>query len=51
VYITPETPTMTSAKKRESRGLSKELNEPIPDPGMFEDIPKIKKIAGPSNGP
>jgi len=42
---------MTSAKKRESRGLSKELNEPIPDPGMFEDIPKIKKIAGPSNGP
>jgi hypothetical protein len=42
---------MTSAKKQEQRGLSKELNEPIPDPGTFEDIPRIRRIAGPSNGP
>lgn len=31
--------------------LSKELVEGPQDPGMFEDIPKIRRIAGDSAGP
>lgn len=36
--------------KRALPGLSRELNEPRPDPGRFEDIPKIPTIAGDSKG-
>jgi hypothetical protein len=43
--------TMTSAAKRKSTGpLSKELVEGFPDPGTFEDIPRVRQIAGPSVG-
>jgi len=42
---------MSAAPKRSLVGLSRELNEPRPDPGMFEDIPKIPTIAGDSKGP
>lgn len=31
--------------------LSQVLSEGFPDAGMFEDIPRIRKIAGDSNGP
>jgi len=41
---------MSAAPKRGPVALSRELNEPRPDPGMFEDIPKIRTIAGDSRG-
>ena len=42
---------MTSAARRKSTGpLSKELAEGLPDPGTFEDIPRVRQIAGPSVG-
>jgi hypothetical protein len=31
--------------------LSKQLSEGFPDAGMFEDIPRVRKISGESNGP
>lgn len=34
-----------------SNQLSRELSEGIPDAGTFEDMPKIKQIAGESAGP
>lgn len=43
---------MSSAKKRQLSGSSKELNEGIADRGVFEeDVPRIRSVAGPSNGP
>jgi NAD(P)-dependent dehydrogenase (short-subunit alcohol dehydrogenase family) len=42
---------MTSAAKRKSTGpLSKELVEGFPNPGTFEDIPRVRQLAGPSVG-
>jgi hypothetical protein len=43
---------MPSVKKIEQKALSKELSEGIPDAGMYdEDVPRIRKVAGASNGP
>ncbi|KFY39761.1 hypothetical protein V495_05748 [Pseudogymnoascus sp. VKM F-4514 (FW-929)] len=40
-----------SVAKRRLSALSEQLVSPIPDQGSFEDIPKLKKVAGPSAGP
>lgn len=42
---------MTSSAKRRLEALSEQLVAPIPDQGLFEDIPVLKKIAPASNGP
>lgn len=42
---------MSSAPKQRLQALSEQLSVPRPDPGMFEDIPKIPRIAGDSTGP
>lgn len=42
---------MTSAPKRAQPVLSQILTEGFPDAGTFEDIPKVRKIAGPATGP
>jgi NAD(P)-dependent dehydrogenase (short-subunit alcohol dehydrogenase family) len=47
---TTSNPKMTAAPKRTLPSLSKELSEGFPDAGIFEGIPRIRKIAGPSNG-
>ncbi|KAF2272611.1 NAD(P)-binding protein [Westerdykella ornata] len=39
------------ARVQNNAQLSRELSEGIPDAGMFEDMPKIKQIAGESAGP
>jgi hypothetical protein len=44
-------PASTKIPKVSSIGLSEQLSKEIPDPGMFEDIPKLKRIAGDSAGP
>ncbi|KAF2648378.1 NAD(P)-binding protein [Lophiostoma macrostomum CBS 122681] len=38
------------AKPKQQQPLSKELSEGIPDAGTFEDIPRIKTVAGDSVG-
>jgi len=42
---------MTAAAKRRLQALSEQLVAPIGDQGMFENIPKLKKIAPGSVGP
>jgi len=42
---------MTGVAKRRLQALSEQLVAPIGDQGMFENIPKLKKIAGDSAGP
>jgi len=42
---------MTSAEKRKQPDLSQILVEGFPEVGNFEDIPKVRKIAGPATGP
>lgn len=42
---------MTSVAKRRLEALSEQLVAPIGDQGQFENIPVLKKIAPPSNGP
>jgi len=42
---------MTDVAKRRLQALSEQLVAPIPDQGMFENIPKLKKIAPDSVGP
>lgn len=37
---------MSAAKPRKQQALSKVLVEGFPDAGMFEDIPRVRKIAG-----
>jgi len=45
VYLnSPE--NMSATPRRKDGLLSKELNEPPQSEGMFEDIPKIAKVAG-----
>jgi hypothetical protein len=39
------------AKIPKKQALSKVLSEGFPDPGMFEDIPRVRKIAGESTLP
>ena len=41
---------MTAAPKRRIQMLSEHLQNPIPDQGTFEDIPKIKRVAPDSVG-
>jgi len=41
---------MTNAPKRKEQALSKELNEPPSSSGMFEDIPRIPKVAAETTG-
>lgn len=41
---------MPSPAKQQLPGLSKEIVEGIPNAGTFEDIPRIRKVAGPSAG-
>lgn len=41
---------MSAAKRTGVPLLSRELNEKQADPGKFEDIPRIPKIAGDSKG-
>lgn len=43
-------PSMTSAFKTRLQGLSEHLVVKPADPGTFEDIPKIRRIAGDSAG-
>jgi hypothetical protein len=44
-------PPMAKPKQqKQQQPLSKELSEGIPDAGTFEDIPKIKTVAGDSVG-
>ncbi|KAJ0418482.1 hypothetical protein BJY00DRAFT_287546 [Aspergillus carlsbadensis] len=42
---------MTSAARQRLQALSQQLVEGIPDAGTFEDIPKIRQVAGDSAGP
>jgi NAD(P)-dependent dehydrogenase (short-subunit alcohol dehydrogenase family) len=42
---------MSHITKLPPTGLSEQLSKDMADPGMFEDIPKIKRIAGDSVGP
>jgi hypothetical protein len=42
---------MTAVAKRRLQALSEQLVAPIGDQGMFENIPKLKKIAPDSVGP
>jgi len=42
---------MSAAKKRPEQALSKVLVEGFPDAGMFEDIPRVRKIAPESSEP
>lgn len=44
-------PQAASVAKRRLEALSEQLVAPVPDQGTFEGIPKLKKIAGDSNGP
>jgi len=37
--------------KVQSQGLSEQLSKEMADPGMFEDIPKLRRIAGDSAAP
>jgi hypothetical protein len=41
---------MTAAAKQRLQALSKQLVEGIPSEGTFEDIPKIRHVAGDSAG-
>jgi len=47
----PNIPQAASVAKRRLEALSEQLVAPVPDQGTFEGIPKLKKIAGDSNGP
>lgn len=47
----PERASAASVAKRRLSALSEQLVAPIPNQGTFEGIPKLKKVAGPSNGP
>ncbi|KAJ5239030.1 hypothetical protein N7468_003649 [Penicillium chermesinum] len=42
---------MSAAARQRLQALSKQLVEGIPDEGTFEDIPKIRHVAGDSVGP
>lgn len=42
---------MTAVAKRRLQALSQQLVEGIPDEGTFEDIPRIRHVAGDSVGP
>jgi len=42
---------MTAIAKQRLQALSEQLVAPVPDQGMFENIPKLKKIASDSTGP
>lgn len=42
---------MTAIAKQRLQALAEQLVAPVPDQGMFEDIPKLKKIAPDSTGP
>lgn len=42
--------TMSGPKQR-VQAVSQQLAEGIPDAGKFEDIPKIRQVAGDSVGP
>lgn len=44
-------PSMTSVSKKRLQALSEQLVVKPADPGTFEDIPKIRRIAGDSAGP
>ena len=44
-------PSMTSSSKTRLRALSEQLVVKPADPGTFENIPKIRRIAGDSAGP
>ncbi len=41
---------MSSAPKQRLQQLSQHLQPPLPDPGTFEDIPKLQRIADDSVG-
>ena len=44
-------PSMTSSSKNRLQALSEQLVVKLADPGTFENIPKIRRIAGDSAGP
>lgn len=46
-----QNPSMTSVSKQRLQALSEQLTVKPADPGTFEDIPKICRIAGDSAGP
>ncbi|MCJ1288007.1 hypothetical protein MMC26_007360 [Xylographa opegraphella] len=41
---------MADAPKRRLQQLTQQLAVPVTDPGTFEDMPKIRQVAGPSTG-
>lgn len=43
-------PRMAEAPKQRLQMLSEQLAKPREDPGMFENIPKIHRVAGDSTG-
>jgi hypothetical protein len=36
----------TAVPKVKPTGMSKELSEPLPDPGTFEGVPGVRSLAG-----
>jgi hypothetical protein len=42
---------MSSVAKQRLQALSQQLAEGIPSEGTFEDIPRIRHVAGDSTGP
>lgn len=45
----PDIPQSAATAKRRLAALSEQLVAPVPDQGSFEEIPKLKKIAGDSD--
>jgi hypothetical protein len=50
-FVVVAIPSMTAAAKKRLQALSQQLVEGIPDAGTFEDIPRIRHVAGDSVGP
>jgi hypothetical protein len=48
---TANMPPSSMHAKRRLQAISQQLVEGIPDAGKFEDIPKIRRVAGDSAGP
>ena len=41
---------MSTAARERVKALSEQLAKGIPDPGTFEDIPRVRTVAGDSAG-
>lgn len=47
----PSDQPSAAVAKRRLNAVSEQLVAPVPDQGTFEGIPRLKKVAGDSNGP